>query len=136
MSRSPGGDGVTAGRSVPPAEAVKERAGAVWDDAKQAAQETVREQKDAAADGIGDVAGALRKAADRPRGEASRQSIAQLAGSAAEELERVSRALRSKDPSAMVRDVSEFARREPLAFFGLALATGFLAVRFLKASDE
>ena len=44
--------------------------------------------------------------------------------------------LRNKDVSAMLRDLDNFARNQPVAFFGLALAAGFLAVRFLKAGND
>ena len=36
----------------------------------------------------------------------------------------------------MARDVERFAREQPVAFFGLSLAAGFLAARFLKASND
>ena len=36
----------------------------------------------------------------------------------------------------MLRDVEHFAHAQPVAFFGMALATGFLAVRFMKASQS
>jgi hypothetical protein len=35
-----------------------------------------------------------------------------------------------------LRDLDDFARNQPVAFFGLALAAGFLAVRFLKAGNH
>jgi len=51
-------------------------------------------------------------------------------------LERLSGTLRNKDLDGMVRDAESFARRQPLVFFGAAMAAGFLAVRFLKSSSE
>ena len=113
----------------------RDKAGAIWDDAKSSAQAKLTEQKDAAADGIGSVAGALRDAADKTDGT-DRHAFAGLAGSAADGLERLSGTLRSKDVATMVRDVEGFAREQPLAFFGLAVAAGFLGVRFLKASNS
>ena len=62
--------------------------------------------------------------------------LAQNTGSAADGLERLSSTLRNKDVSAMLRDMDNFARNQPVAFFGLALAAGFLAVRFLKAGND
>jgi hypothetical protein len=115
------------------AQAVKERAHAVWDDAKETTRSKLNEQKDAAAQGLGDVAGALRDAARQREGD---DGLARLTGSAAEGLDRLSSALRNKDVTTMVRDVENFARQQPVAFFGLALAAGFLAVRFMKAGER
>ena len=117
-------------------QAVKERAGAIWDDAKETARSKMNEQKDAAAEGIGEVAGALRDAARRQRGDGAGEPLARITGSAADGLDRLSSTLRNKDVGTMLRDLDEFARNQPVAFFGLALAAGFLAVRFLKAGHD
>lgn len=117
------------------AQAVKERAGAFWDDAREAARSKLNEQKDVAASGIHEVAGALRDAAKRQQGDGAAQPLAQLTSSAAEGLEHLSDTLRSKDAATMLRDLDRFARNQPVAFFGIALAAGFLAVRFLKADS-
>jgi len=117
-------------------QAVKERAGAIWDDAKETARSKMNEQKDAAAEGIGEVAGALRDAARRQRGDGAGEPLARITGSAADGLDRLSSTLRNKDVGTMLRDLDEFARNQPVAFFGLALAAGFLAVRFLKARND
>ena len=37
---------------------------------------------------------------------------------------------------AMLRDMDRFAREQPVAFFGLAVAAGFLAVRLLRDSSS
>ncbi|MEP6557386.1 MAG: hypothetical protein ABJB17_02820 [Burkholderiales bacterium] len=119
------------------ANMVKERAGAIFEDAKGAAQSKLNEQKDVAADSIGNVAQALRDAAGRKGdGSSGGDAIAEMTGSAADGLERLSNTLRSKDISGMLRDMESFARNQPVAFFGLSLAAGFLAVRFLKATEE
>ena len=112
---------------------VKARAGKLLDDAKDSAQSLVNEKKDVAADELHDVAGALRDAAQRRSGD---DPLLGLTGSAADGLDRLSNALRNKDVSVMMRDMESFARAQPVAFFGLALATGFLAVRFMKASHS
>jgi hypothetical protein len=115
------------------AEVAKERAHAVWDDAKQTTRAKLNEQKDAAAESLGDVAGALRDAAQR---RDDGDGLGRLGQSAADGLERLSGALRSKDVGTMLRDVESFARSQPVAFFGLALAAGFLAVRFVKSGER
>jgi hypothetical protein len=126
------GPGVT-GVANEAAQVAKERAHAVWDDAKETTRSKLNEQKDAAAQSIGDVAGALREAAQR---RDDGDGLARLGTSAADGLERLSSALRNKDVGTMLRDVESFARQQPVAFFGLALAAGFLAVRFVKSGER
>ncbi len=116
-------------------DADKDNAGARWDDAKRSARSKLNEQKDVAADGLGDVAGALREAARRRESSGQADAYAQLSGSAADGLERLSRSLRTRDVGTMLRDVEHFAREQPVAFFGLALAAGFIGARFIKAGD-
>ncbi len=117
-------------------QAVKERAGAIWNDARETARSKLNEQKDMAAGGLGEVAGALREAAQRQRNDGAGDSMAQLTSSAADGLDHLSRTLRSKDVGTMLRDMDNFARNQPVAFFGIALAAGFVAVRFLKADRD
>ena len=117
-------------------QAVKDRAAAIWDDARETARSKLNEQKDMAAGGLGEVAGALRAAAQRQRNDGAGDSMAQLTSSAADGLDHLSRTLRSKDVGTMLRDMDNFARNQPVAFFGIALAAGFVAVRFLKADRD
>ena len=138
---NPGGASTTQGAGERDAmhdttRAVKERAGAMWEDAKETARSKIDQQKDSAAEGIDQVAGALRDVAQRQRGDGAGEPMARITGSAADGLERLSETLRNKDVGAMLRDLDSFARNQPVAFFGLALAAGFLAVRFLKAGND
>ena len=130
---------MAAGMSTDPlqnaTQAAKDQAGAVWNDTKETARSMLGEQKHAAASGIGDFATALRRAA-RDMDSSGQSTVCRLANSAADGLEQVSGSLRNRDVNALVRDVEIFARRQPVAFFGAAMAAGFLAVRFLKASSE
>ena len=117
------------------AEFAKERASALWDDAKESARVKLNEQKDAAAQGIGGVADAMREAARRREAEHLEGDVySDLGSTAADGLDRLSKTLRSKDVGSMLRDMENFAHQQPVAFFGLALAAGFLGVRFVKAS--
>ena len=102
--------------------------------ATEAVKSSVTEQKEAAASSLGDLAGALRKAAhESDDGDASTTRIVEWA---ADGLERVSTTLRSNDLDGMVRQVQSFARSQPVAFFFAAAAAGFLAPRFLKAGAD
>lgn len=136
------GDGRLSGAQTPPplhgqsapGSGMRDEDGAIWSDARHAAESRIDQQKQHAADGMGDVAAALRDAARRRRDEGD-ESFARLTSSAADGLERLSGTLRNKDLGAMLRDVNSFARSQPAAFFGLALLAGFAATRFLKASQ-
>ena len=119
-----------------PKQAAKEEARAVWSDTKDTARAMLGEQQKAAAGGMNDLAGALRKAAREMGDGAREQPLPRLLDTAADGLERFSGALRGKDLNGLVADVEGFARRQPVAFFGAAMMAGFLAVRFLKASNE
>ncbi len=54
----------------------------------------------------------------------------------AENLTYAADAVRSTDLASLQSDLSAFARKNPLVFFGGAAALGFLAGRLLKASDD
>jgi hypothetical protein len=114
------------------AGAAKEQARDVWNEAKDRARSRVDEQQNMVAKGIGDFAGALRQAArnvdDGP------VPVSRLTENVADRLERFSGTLRTKDLNTMVRDVESFARSQPLVFFGVAMAAGFFAMRFLRSS--
>lgn len=74
------------------------------------------------------VSGALRdQGKDRPA-----QAVDRLAGYA----EQAGSYLRDKDADAMLRDAEDFGRRKPAAVAAGALALGFVASRFLKASSS
>lgn len=89
--------------------------------------------KGAAADEVKGVASALRTAADEMRsGSPQERTMSQIA----EGLADVSESLRDQDLGQMVGTVSEFARRNPIAFLGGAALIGFAATRFAKASSD
>lgn len=117
------------------AQATKEQARAVVNDASESVKSSLTQQKDSAASSLGSFANALRKAARESDGGAEAPA-ARMAEWAADGLERVSSTLRSKDLNGMVREVESFARSQPVAFFFAAAAAGFLATRFLKAGAQ
>jgi hypothetical protein len=109
---------------------------AFLDDAKEVARTKLNEHKDSAASGLDQVAGALRDASTRQQREGAAQPLAQLTEYAADSQQQLSQTLRNKDVNSMLRDMECFARSQPVAFYGIALAAGFLAVRFLKAGSD
>ena len=131
-----GATGSATSRLDDAARSAKDTAGELWDDARQSARAALDQRKEAAAQGLHQVAGTLRSAAGQQRQDGASELASGLTGSAARQLERLSTTLREKDVGSMLRDVDRFAHRQPLAFFGLALAAGFATVRFLRASQD
>lgn len=113
---------------------LQNQAQGVLNQTKDSARAVAGEQQRAAAGGLAEFAGALRKAARETGDGGQRTQVARFAESAADGLERVSDSLREKDLNRLVGDIESFARSQPVAFFGAAVAVGFLAVRFLKAT--
>ena len=87
------------------------------DTAKEKAKDTAQSQKDAAADKLDEMSGPL-------------------AEQVANGIDELSARLRAKDIDGLMREAEQFAREQPLAFFGLAVAAGFLGVRYLKSSPS
>jgi|SRR3954447_16879663 hypothetical protein len=63
-------------------------------------------------------------------------SASRLAESASGALQRLSESVRGKDVNQLLQEAESFARRQPVAFLGAAAIAGFLAVRFLKSSNQ
>ncbi|MFL4468598.1 hypothetical protein ACERZ8_01430 [Tateyamaria armeniaca] len=112
-------------------EDAKTAARDVAQNAASAAKEQAGTAKSSVADEMSGVASALRTAAEEMRsGSPQERTFGQIA----EGLADASEAMRNKDLSEMVQDVSAFARKNPLVFLGGAALIGFAATRFAKAS--
>lgn len=134
----------TAGQKPPVTEQAKRAAAGVADKAKTTARNTAQNVADtatsqaeaaktAAADEVSGVASAMRTAALEMRnGSPQERTFGQIAEGIAD----LSDAMREKDLSSMVQDVSAFARKNPLTFLGGAVLIGFAATRFAKASGS
>lgn len=91
----------------------------------------LNQQKTVGADYIGSIAQAATRAA------MEFENIPQAAHyirQAANQVESVADAVRTRDMRELVGEVQTFARRQPALFFGGALILGFAALRFLKSS--
>lgn len=125
-------------------EEAQRQAKGLADDARQAGQQAYDTVKDEAgrqadeaqnriASEAGDVAQALRKAAEASRdGSPQERTFGQIADALADASENFNR----KDLGELVSDANHFARRNPLAFLGGAALLGFAAARFAKASSH
>jgi ElaB/YqjD/DUF883 family membrane-anchored ribosome-binding protein len=105
----------------------------VAEQAQQTAEIKLASQKDQAADTLHTLAEAIRDGGQRMGQE--QPQIASLAGQAATKVDEASRYVREHEVRDFISEAEDFARREPLIFLGGALAVGFLAARFLKASS-
>ncbi|WP_299961001.1 hypothetical protein [uncultured Roseobacter sp.] len=113
-------------------EQAKTAARDVAQNAASAAKNQAASAKSSVADEMSGVASALRTAAEEMRsGSPQERTFGQIA----EGLADASEAMRNKDLSEMVQDVSAFARKNPLVFLGGAALIGFAATRFAKASS-
>ena len=120
---------------------VKDQAGQLAEGARGAAAaagdrlwDTAEDKKNAGADFVTGLAGAVRRAAGAfddqipQAGDYIRQ--------AAEQIDGASDALRQRNVSELVEGVQDFARRQPTAFLGMTVLAGFAAVRFLRSSTS
>ena len=112
------------------------------DKAQQAgaqARDRVRDEVDRRSTMAGDQAGsaaqALRQASEKLR-EDGNEPVAKGMERVAERVESAGGWLRDSDGDAILRDVEDFGRRNPLAVVAGGIALGFAASRLLKASSR
>ena len=94
----------------------------------------ITDQKERAADRLGSLAGALRKAAQTLGHDELGSRVEHYAKRAAEQVDSMSDYVRQTELQTFVHDTGQFARRRPEVFIGTAFLTGLFAARFLKAS--
>jgi hypothetical protein len=105
-------------------------ASSVAEQAKSAVGGRLTERTTKSAVELSEVADALRHTSRRLEGNV----VGPLIGKAAERVEQISDALDRTDLRQVVRDVENFARREPVLFLGGAFAAGLLGARFLRGA--
>ena len=92
-------------------------------------------QKDLATDGLSVIARAVRTTTQELR-DHKHETMAEYVERAADQLDRMSSGLKSKDIGELFRDAQTFARRQPAVFVGSAFAIGLLGARFFKSSPN
>lgn len=102
--------------------------------AKEEARKYADEQKRAGADKVAGVARAVNNAAGEL--ESSAPEFAGIARSAASGIESFSDRMRDSSYRDLVSGIEDFARREPVAFFGSAMFAGFALSRFMKSTSR
>ena len=102
------------------------------EDVKSAAADKTDELKGQTADEIARTARGLEAAADGLEGSPLQQDLLR---EAADGLKQIARAVQGKSIGAMVGELSEFGRQNPLAYLGGAALAGFALARFARASS-
>jgi ElaB/YqjD/DUF883 family membrane-anchored ribosome-binding protein len=101
--------------------------------ARSAAESLLEEQKRQVADRVSGVAEALRSAV-APLERSQNRIVARYLEGAADQVDDLSRTMRTRRWNELVADTEEFARRQPTLFVLGAVAAGFLAGRLFWAS--
>jgi len=114
------------------AQAVRAEGEEVLQAARSKAEEAIEQQKAAGAEQGHNLAGAVRRIADDL--EDTSPEIARHVRSAAESVDNVASALRERSVGDLVGQMNQFAQRQPVAFFGAAMAAGFALTRFARSS--
>jgi uncharacterized protein YjbJ (UPF0337 family) len=100
--------------------------------ARERAESLAEEGKAAGAEKASVLADAIRNAARDLEGASP--EIAHHVRGAADSVQGIAAALRDRSAGQLFEDVSDFARRQPTAFFGVAAVAGFALARFMKSS--
>jgi nucleoid DNA-binding protein len=116
-------------------EQTQQKAGKVLDQVGSQVKSRLASQKDLAAEGLGNVALAVRQTGQHLR-EQEQQALGQYTDQAAEAVENFSGYLRRTELDEFTGQVESFARSQPALFLGSVFALGFLAARFLKSSSR
>jgi hypothetical protein len=110
---------------------MKESARSALEGATAVAADRTAEVRDQAVGEIERTARGLEAAADEMRGSPFQQDLLR---EAAEGLKQISHAIEGKSVGAVVAEISDFGRRNPLAYLGGAALAGFALARFARAS--
>lgn len=137
---SGGAIGATSGSSSNAQESVGAVTSEAIGQAKEKAGSVLEEQKTNLAAGITGVADSIRQVGEKLGGANEDSQVAALAGKYGETLagqvEKFSSYIEDKEIRELIRDVEQFARRNPVLFVSGAFALGVVAARFLKSSSR
>lgn len=116
------------------ADQAKSQIAQAAESAKAEARRIGNQQKEAGADRLGEVAGAVHGAARTL--ETGMPQMASYIHGAAARLEGAATTLRHRSLDDLIDGISNFARTQPVVFFGGAVLAGFALTRFLKSSGR
>jgi hypothetical protein len=116
------------------ADDAKEQTAELAGQARQHVSTLIADQKQIAAERLGSFAGMLRDAAQTLEKHDVGDSIGSYTNRAADQIDAISKYVRTTSFQTMLGDAGQFARRRPEVFLGGTLLAGLLVARFLKAS--
>lgn len=102
----------------------------LWDETRRELTTQSSQQQRRAADGLRSLGGELR---DMSRQGTQHGVASDLAGQAADRVERAATWLGEREPGDVVDDVKRFARRNPMLFLGIAAGIGLVAGRATRS---
>jgi vacuolar-type H+-ATPase subunit H len=117
------------------AQVAQEKARGAVGQARGRLSEQVDQRSTQAGKRIGETASDVRTIAEQLRNQGN-EAPANLAEQVAGQVERVGDYLKDASGDRILRDVEDFARRQPMLVTAAGLALGFAASRFLKASSS
>ncbi|MDQ0390324.1 hypothetical protein [Labrys monachus] len=103
-------------------------------DASGAFKDAVESNKTAGAQAVADLARSAKNAADEMEGQSPQ--IAKIVRSTAEGVERISTDIRDRSVGQLLDSVTDFAKRQPAAFFGCGILAGVVLSRLMRSSDR
>jgi len=115
------------------AETLKQEGQGILQAVQDRAQGAVEDGKRMGVEQVDGIARAIHRAASELEGTSPQ--LASIVHDAAGSIDNIARGLRESGPSDMVQGVTDFARRNPLAFFGASVLAGFAIARFARASS-
>ena len=117
------------------AQLAQDKARGALGQARGRLRDQVDQRSTLAGDQVQSTAQDVRKVAEQLRGQ-GKETPARVAEQVADRAESFGRYLRDADGERLLRDVEDFARRQPWLVVAGGLALGFAASRFLKASSS
>lgn len=117
-------------------DSAKQKAGELAGQAKDQVKSQLSDQKMRAADGLGNLTTALRQTGDVLQQNGLPAPVADYAQTFAGQVDRLSGYLRDKDIDDVVRDIDDYARKNPMVIVGGAFLLGVALARFLKSSES
>ena len=114
---------------------LRTQAGDTVDKIKVRANDQLDSQLTQAGVSLASVASAVDTISEQLR-QGNQEMLATYADRAAGQVDQMASYLRQSDPNKVLRDIEDFARREPALFLAGAFAVGLLSTRFLKSSSS
>lgn len=114
-------------------EQVRAQSSELANQAQGKVKSTLESQKQKGVGELSGLAEAVRQTSHTLR-EQQKESVAQYAERAAEQMDRMAQYFESRDVGELLNEAEMFARRHPEAFLGGAFMMGLVAGRFLKSS--